>query len=127
MGITPVLVGGEEDNTWWFDRMSRWGYGIVNMAHDNMRQQLQLIQNAQLVIANDTGFYHAAAAYKKPLFVMWRKTKFIKNRCPSYQDNLGNYYPIFSRSDSELEGENTNKWRTDFDKWFETYTGQSCE
>jgi hypothetical protein len=111
-GLQCVLVGSEQDNKWWFERMSRWGYDIINMAHDNMRQAMALVQGASMVVSNDTGLYHITAANRTPQYVMWRKTMLPKNLCPEY-DGLA----ICQSDDADMVV-NTDEWFEGFEAWF---------
>jgi ADP-heptose:LPS heptosyltransferase len=43
---------------------------------------LSLIQNAKLIISNDTGLAHAAGAMNKNILILWKDTPFIKNQNP---------------------------------------------
>lgn len=45
-----------------------------------MREALSAIAQASFIISNDSGLAHAAAAMNKPLLVIWKDTKKIKNQ-----------------------------------------------
>jgi hypothetical protein len=68
---------------------------------DNIRESLGLIKGAKFIISNDTGMYHASAALKKPTFVIWKDTKFMKNKAPG------------DTCTYSFKG----SWEKDFDKW----------
>lgn len=45
-----------------------------------IKSSLRYIQHAEYVIGNDTGLIHAAGCYDKPMSVIWKDTKKIKNK-----------------------------------------------
>ena len=53
------------------------------------------------IISNDTGMYHVAGAFNKPIFVMWKDSPFEKNISPGEAC-------FFSRK---------GKWLEDFKRW----------
>lgn len=69
----------------------------TDMRGSSIRKQLAVIANASLVIANEGGLAHAAAAMQKPLFILWKSTAKIKNKNPfkgtfySYDNHLENF------------------------------------
>jgi len=55
---------------------------LRHIFYEDIRWSLALINNASLVVANDTGLAHAAAAMNKPLIILWKDTPFTKNTNP---------------------------------------------
>lgn len=74
-------------------------------AHEFIIDKIPLIQHlistCDFVVSNDTGWYHVAGAYQKKGFIMWKHTKFMKNKSPN-----GNFFYSFN-----------GNWVTDFKKW----------
>jgi ADP-heptose:LPS heptosyltransferase len=68
---------------------------------NDIKQSLAYINDADFVIANDTGLYHAAAALKKPCFVLWKKTLLRKNKAPGKSC-------FYSKE---------KNWQKEFDQW----------
>ena len=103
----PIFVGTSADFERTHDRMMEW-IGMNRkfaFVKDDMMHTLNCIKHADMVISNDTGMYHAAAALNKKQFVMWKGTNFIKNRAPG-QNNL------FSQK---------GDWQQDFNEWIKQF------
>jgi len=94
-----VFIGSENDYNHNIRRMEQWCKGGVEL--NSIQKSLGLIEGADLVVANDTGMYHAAGALNKKAFVMWKKTLFNKNKSPGANC-------FFSKN---------KKWQIDFDEW----------
>ena len=69
------------------------------MIKDDIIGSLAALNDADFVISNDTGMYHAAGALDKRQFVMWKDTNKIKNSTPSKKAYI------------------SNDWIKDFKKW----------
>lgn len=76
--LPVVLVGGFEDMLWCREMLPF----VDEHEMGDIRRALARIRGARFIVANDTGLYHAAAAMRARLFVMWERTRFIKNRAP---------------------------------------------
>jgi ADP-heptose:LPS heptosyltransferase len=76
-GRRVVFTGSEED----YLRCASWASELPFYVND-IRHSLRLIYDADIVISNDTGLAHAAAAMNKPLYILWKDTKFPKNSNP---------------------------------------------
>ena len=87
--IRSVLAGGPNDARWWGKKMAGWFDHIRDETGNGLRKALAIVANAELVVANDTGLYHAAAALGRPTFVFWKRTRFEKNRAPGASVTYG--------------------------------------
>lgn len=47
---------------------------------NDIRHSLFLVKNARFIVTNDTGLAHAAGCYNTPQLVLWKHTKFEKNK-----------------------------------------------
>ena len=94
-----VFIGNDSDNAYSIKKMKSW-YGGDSVIND-IKKSLALINNASLVISNDTGMYHAAGALNKKSFVLWKKTKLKKNLSPA----------------STITISKQRNWKKDFDTW----------
>ncbi len=69
-----VLLGGKEDaeqGDLIGDKLSH----VLNLCGKcSLDQSAELVKNAQLVLTNDTGMMHIAAAFRKPSIVLWGNT-----------------------------------------------------
>lgn len=102
-GLMPVFLGNSKD----YDRGIRElleGVNDYTVVLDDVRKSLGAIRTAEFVVSNDTGFYHAAAALKKPTFVFWKDTNWEKNRAP------GNTVRYSFK----------NRWGEDWREWIES-------
>ena len=70
-----VLLGGKSERLI-ADRVLEWNTGnVVNYTGKlRINQSASLVKNAQLVISNDTGLMHIAAAYHKKTLSVWGNT-----------------------------------------------------
>ena len=70
MGLTSVLAGGPDA-----DAMAPSLPGVINIAgRTTLRELVAVLERASLVIANDTGPMHIAAALGRPLVTMYGPT-----------------------------------------------------
>ena len=72
-----VFTGSQAD----LDRCNGLFNGM-DMVIGNIRESLALIRDADMVIANDSGLAHAAAAMNKNMVILWKNTKLPKNASP---------------------------------------------
>lgn len=64
-------------------KRTSWSHKYCNLTEvGDIRKSLSLIQNAKLIISNDTGLAHAAGAMNKNILILWKDTPFIKNQNP---------------------------------------------
>ncbi|MBW8332116.1 MAG: glycosyltransferase family 9 protein [Prolixibacteraceae bacterium] len=70
-----VLLGGKSERLI-ADRVLEWNTGnVVNFTGKlRINQSASLVKNARLVISNDTGLMHIAAAYHKKILSVWGNT-----------------------------------------------------
>ena len=70
-----VLLGGKSERLL-ADRVMEWNTGnVINFTGKlRINQSASLVKNAQLVISNDTGLMHIAAAYHKKILSVWGST-----------------------------------------------------
>lgn len=70
-----VLLGGKSERQL-ADRVMEWNTGnVVNFTGKlRINQSASLVKNARLVISNDTGLMHIAAAYHKKILSVWGNT-----------------------------------------------------
>ena len=73
-----VLLGGKDDENEGseiFQKCERFNAPVYNAAGKfSLNQSASLIQQAQVVVTNDTGLMHVAAAYKKSTISIWGNT-----------------------------------------------------
>jgi ADP-heptose:LPS heptosyltransferase len=72
-----LLLGGKEDNAEaeTIIQQVKAGVPLFNAAgKHSLNQSASLVQQARLVVANDTGLMHMAAAFKRPLITLWGNT-----------------------------------------------------
>ncbi len=89
-----VLLGGHDDR--------KRGEEIVKLAPDcliinscgdfNINQSASLIKQADVIITNDTGLMHIAAAYNKPIISIWGNTVPEFGMYPYMPQNKNNYF-----------------------------------
>lgn len=95
-----VFIGTDADYKRWIGTMGIWcfeqpGIFILN----DIRASLGALRFADLVIANDSGMYHAAGAMNKRMLVLWKDTAFEKNKSPGKNITFamkGNWMETFS-------------------------------
>lgn len=70
-----VLLGGKSERQL-ADRVLEWNTGnVINFTGKlRINQSASLVKNARLVISNDTGLMHIAAAYHKKILSVWGNT-----------------------------------------------------
>jgi len=73
--IPVVLLGGEEDQELGNLLQALLGSRVLNLAGKlSLGQSASLIEQSSVVLAHDTGLMHIAAAFKKPIGVIWGNT-----------------------------------------------------
>lgn len=77
LSMPVVLLGGKEDNAEAdaIIQATKTNAPLYNAAGKySLNQSASLVQQARLVVANDTGLMHMAAAFKRPLISIWGNT-----------------------------------------------------
>lgn len=94
-----ILLGGKNEKTEAQLIASQTGHNVVNMVGTlSLFQSAIVVKSAFLVLANDTGLMHIAAAYKKKILSFWGNT------VPVF-----GMYPYLAHPDSKImEVENLN-------------------
>jgi ADP-heptose:LPS heptosyltransferase len=97
-----VFIGADIDYDRYINYMKDW-VQKSNIELNDIEKSLGLILGAKFIIGNDTGMYHVAGAYNRPVFVFWKDSLYPKSKSPGKGC-------VFSFK--------TN-WYNDFDKWEE--------
>lgn len=77
LNMPVMLLGGKEDSAEAETIMQQVKTSVLlyNAAGKySLNQSASLVQQAKLVVANDTGLMHMAAAFKRPLITIWGNT-----------------------------------------------------
>ncbi len=77
LNMPVLLLGGKEDSAEAETIMQqvKTSVPLYNAAGKySLNQSASLVQQAKLVVANDTGLMHMAAAFKRPLITLWGNT-----------------------------------------------------
>ncbi len=70
-----VLLGGSEEQTTAERILSTCGNNVISYCGKlSINQSASLVQQARLVISNDTGLMHIAAAFRKKILSVWGNT-----------------------------------------------------
>jgi ADP-heptose:LPS heptosyltransferase len=70
-----ILLGGPEDKLIGEKIVEAVGNSIFNACGNySLQQSASLVKNARVIISNDTGLMHIAAAFKKPVLSIWGNT-----------------------------------------------------
>ncbi len=73
--VPLVLLGGKEDQLLGEKLARQYPDRVVNQAGKlSLGQSASLLKQARVVIAHDTGLMHIAAAFQKPMAVVWGNT-----------------------------------------------------
>lgn len=73
--IPIILLGGPEDRDHASEIASIDPVKIYNSCGKfNINESADLVKNSKLIISNDTGLMHVAAAFKKPIISLWGNT-----------------------------------------------------
>ncbi|WP_336516782.1 glycosyltransferase family 9 protein [Pollutibacter soli] len=83
-----ILIGGKAD----FDegeeiRKNASGFVVNTCGQYNLHQSASIVQQSSVVLSNDTGFMHIAAALKKPVVAVWGNTIPEFGMYPYYGDH----------------------------------------
>lgn len=86
--IPIILLGGEEDKEDANAIASMDPIKIYNSCGKfSINESADLVRNAKLVVSNDTGLMHIAAAFKKPIIALWGNTTPQMGMFPYYGFN----------------------------------------
>lgn len=86
--IPIILLGGPEDRDFAEEIAQKNPIKIYNSCGKfKINESANLIKNARLVISNDTGLMHIAAAFKKPIVSLWGNTTPQMGMFPYYGFN----------------------------------------
>jgi ADP-heptose:LPS heptosyltransferase len=92
-----ILLGGKEDRQEGEDIASIDSIKIYNACGKfSLNESADLVRRAKLVITNDTGLMHVAAAFKKPVMSLWGNTVPEFGMYPYYGDGEGDMEEIVS-------------------------------
>jgi heptosyltransferase-2 len=70
-----ILLGGKEDADWGNEIASIDPVKIYNACGKfSLNESADLVRRAKLIVTNDTGLMHVAAAFKKPVISLWGNT-----------------------------------------------------
>ena len=70
-----ILLGGKEDAAWGNEIASIDPIKIYNACGKfKLNESADLVRRAKLIVTNDTGLMHVAAAFKKPVISLWGNT-----------------------------------------------------
>ncbi len=84
-----IILGGKEDAETGKLLSAIDPFKIYNACGKfNLNESADLVRRAKLVITNDTGLMHIAAAFKKPLVTIWGNTVPEFGMYPYYGDNF---------------------------------------
>lgn len=91
-----ILLGGAEDKIEGQKIASIDPVKIYNACGKfNLHESAWLVKHARLIISNDTGMMHIAAAFKKPIISFWGNTSPEMGMFPYYEKNNVNSNPDF--------------------------------
>jgi ADP-heptose:LPS heptosyltransferase len=86
--IPIILLGGQEDRDEADEIAAIDPIKIYNSCGKfNINESADLVKNAKLIVSNDTGLMHVAAAYKKPIVSLWGNTTPEMGMFPYYGFN----------------------------------------
>ncbi|MDI9319732.1 MAG: glycosyltransferase family 9 protein [Phycisphaerales bacterium] len=86
--IPIILLGGAEDREEAQEIAALDPIKIYNSCGKfNLNESAHLVQHAKLIVSNDTGLMHIAAAYKKPIVALWGNTTPEMGMFPYYGYN----------------------------------------
>ena len=89
-----VLLGGPDDKKRGEEIIKLTpGSNIINTCGElNINQSASLIRSSEVVITNDTGLMHIAAAFNKPIISIWGNTIPAFGMYPYMPENTNNYF-----------------------------------
>ena len=91
--VPYILIGGKAERQIAEDITEKSTGKVLNLCNRlSINESASIVKNAQLVITNDTGLMHIAAAFKKKILSLWGSTT----------PNLG-MYPYLPHPDSKMQ------------------------
>lgn len=88
-----MLLGGKEDAAAGNEIASVDDVKVYNACGKfSINESADLVKKAKLVVTNDTGLMHIAAAFKKPIISLWGNTVPAFGMYPYYGDNFRQHY-----------------------------------
>ncbi len=86
-----ILLGGPEDAATGEYIAAADPYKIYNACGKfTLHESADLVRGAKLIVSNDTGLMHVAAAFRKPIISLWGNTVPEFGMYPYYGDNASN-------------------------------------
>ena len=83
-----MLLGGQDDRTQGTEIAEQDPIKIYNSCGKfNLNESAELVQIARVIVSNDTGLMHIAAAFKKPIISLWGNTSPDMGMFPYYGFN----------------------------------------
>ena len=99
-----ILLGGKEDKKNGDEIASIDPVRIYNACGKfNINESADLVRKSKLVVSNDTGLMHIAAAFKKPIISLWGNTVPSFGMYPYYGEN---YLSGFTKTKNSVETQN---------------------
>ena len=99
-----ILIGSKEDAERAAEIAAKDPVKIYNACGKfNLNESADLVRRAKLVVSNDTGFMHVAAAFKRPIVSLWGNTIPAFGMTPFYGRNFQSNKPDTHRL-LEVEG-----------------------
>lgn len=90
-----VLLGGKEDAAAGAEIAAMDQYKIYNACGKfSLHESADLVRNAKVVVSNDTGLMHIAAAFNKPIVSLWGNTVPEFGMYPYYGEKRSNSYAM---------------------------------
>jgi ADP-heptose:LPS heptosyltransferase len=107
INLPVILLGGKEDSASAEQIMATTSNKAVLNACGkySLNQSASLVQQAKMIVTNDTGLMHIAAAFKKPIFSIWGNTIPAFGMGPYYGQN---YLPGISSKNALTQFEVLN-------------------
>jgi heptosyltransferase-2 len=88
-----MLLGGKDDAAAGNEIASVDDVKVYNACGKfSINESADLVKKAKLVVTNDTGLMHIAAAFKRPIISLWGNTVPAFGMYPYYGDNFRQHY-----------------------------------
>lgn len=100
----PVVLGNKTDQQRFWKKV-RLKNSVNMLGKLTLKETVNVLQQCDCFISNDTGLYHVAGALNKPGLVLWKNTDMIKNSSPcsriKHYRNRKNKASMFMRAINE--------------------------
>jgi len=97
--LPVVLLGGVSEKTDAEIIEKAASGNVVNLCGAlSLSESAWILQNAELVVSNDTGMMHIAAAFKKPIVSLWGNTVPAFGMYPYYPNDMENRFEILENT-----------------------------